>query len=150
MTRIAMVCLVTMTLAAGCSTHFPYGVSWDRHNFVSEYHLPKHVALVDTATGKTVWEKDVPVGQQLVIDLEHDNDWTAGQSPASPAKSMKWDILPLDSVFDTLKNEQKLNGHPVMLKVTIQQKTAAAEPVPTAADVKKPEDQAPMKSENRK
>lgn len=133
MTRFALVGFVALLTLAGCSTKFPYGTSWDRHNFVSTAHMPLTLTLVDTITGDTVWTLDVPVGKQAVVDFEHDEDWTAAQSPATPPSSMRWQVLDLDSAVANLDNEQKLSGNPVLLKVSVRELAKAPEPMPAKA-----------------
>jgi hypothetical protein len=133
MKRIALVGFVAFMTLAGCSTKFPYGTSWDRHNFVSTAHMPLTLTLVDTVTGDTVWALDIPVGKQAVVDFEHDQDWTAAQSPATPASSMRWQILDLDSAIANLENEEQLSGNPVLLKVSVRELAQATEPVPVKA-----------------
>jgi len=139
MNRFALLAVLIAALVAGCSTKFPYGISWDRHNFSSDYHLPKHVELIDTTNGETVWETDVPVGKQLVIDLQHDAKWTPNMSPATPATAMRWEIHDHGSFVSVLDNYKELSGNPVLLKMTIAERSVQAEdenaePVPTAAD----------------
>ena len=131
MKRFALIGIVTLMTLAGCSTKFPYGTSWDRHNFVSTAHMPLTLTLVDTVTGDTVWSLDIPVGKQAVVDFEHTEDWTAGQSPAVPPNSMRWQVLDLDSAVANLENKQPLNGNPVLLKVSVRELAQATEPMPT-------------------
>ncbi|MBI1367599.1 MAG: hypothetical protein GC162_02980 [Planctomycetes bacterium] len=123
---------VLLALSAGCSTNFPYGTSWDRHNFVSTPNMPLSLSLVDTVTGQTVWTLDIPVNQQAVVDLEHNQDWVAAQSPATPAHEVRWKVMSLGTLADNVDNHQKLNGNPVLLKVMIRDKTGAPT-TPTAA-----------------
>ncbi|MBI1373033.1 MAG: hypothetical protein GC159_09755 [Phycisphaera sp.] len=110
---------VTLLLgAAGCSTHFPYGRSIDRHNFESTPLLPVTLTLVDSVTHETLWSLDVPVGKMAVVDLEHKHDNTAQQTAAEPAYKMRWAVLDTGTTFADLPNTLELPGNPVLLKMT--------------------------------
>lgn len=124
-----IVLLAAVTLFTGGCTHFPYGMSLDKHNFVSTPHMPLTLTLVDTYSGDTVWSLDVPVNKMAVVNFDHSDHWTAAQPAALPAKKIKWDIFEPDRRYGFLKNEQKLSGNPVLLKVSIREK-GDEEPAP--------------------
>jgi len=47
----------------------PGGHAWslDKHVFASTVWEPKTVTVTDTASGETLWVKEVPVGKQVVV-----------------------------------------------------------------------------------
>ncbi len=111
--------VLILGLLAGCSANFPYGRSMDRHNFVSDAHMPKTILLIDSVTKQEVTRWDVPVGKTLVVDLEHEADWTAGMHVADPAYKVTWAIIDNKSKWYLPTNEQSLalNGNPVYLRM---------------------------------
>ncbi|MEM7627336.1 MAG: hypothetical protein AAF333_17200 [Planctomycetota bacterium] len=87
---IATVCLSAVLLATGCSQ--------DRSVFRSTALQPKAVSIVSIETGNTLWTKDVPAGQQLMIDF--DRKGQGGEeysSPNMPATGMKWELWSEDA-----------------------------------------------------
>jgi len=124
---LAALGLVAVAIA-GCSTRFPYGTSWDRHNFLSTPHQPVTLTLVDTVTGDELWKLNVPVNKMAVVDLEHKDDWTPGQTPAMPAHQIKWGVMDPGEALGSLPHTQQLNGNPVKLKMTLRPKESAAKP----------------------
>lgn len=132
--------LTILTATTGCLTsRFPYYGSYDRHNFASTATTPLNVTLKDVITGENVLDIDVPVRQMLVIDLEHQEDYTAGIYNAYPAEKVFWEILPVGTVFPgLLANEMKLTGNPVLLKVTVREPTPGEGGMPTYQPTEKP------------
>jgi hypothetical protein len=59
---------VTVLVACTGCVHSPYGMSLDRHNYTSTPHMPLTLTLVDTMSGETVWELDVPIYKKAVLD----------------------------------------------------------------------------------
>ncbi|MEM6749901.1 MAG: hypothetical protein AAF612_05460 [Planctomycetota bacterium] len=86
--RIATVS--TLGLAAVAATGC--GVSKDIYTITSTYHTPHSVAIVDTRTGDAVWEYDVLIGQELEIDLQHDDGDNGFQGSDTMASSMDWEL----------------------------------------------------------
>ena len=119
---IATVCLAAVLLATGCSQ--------DRHVYRSTALAPKAVSIVSIETGNTLWTKDVPVGQQLMLDF--DRNGKGGEeysSPNIPATGMKWELWSGDAIarYGTKKEGGKvmdkgtvdLPGQAVMIDVKI-------------------------------
>jgi len=121
-----------LTLAAVGCAKFPYGASFDRHNFVSTPARPVTVILEDALTREELVRIDVPVGKKLVMDFDHKTDWAAGPSSALPAEEVRWQVLPPDKTFSgTLRNQMRLSGNPVRMRQEIrapQSMTEAREP----------------------
>ncbi|MDH3583204.1 MAG: hypothetical protein OER86_03215, partial [Phycisphaerae bacterium] len=112
--------LLVVLALGGCTGSFPYTKSMDRHIFDSSTHMPKRVELKDTVTGQIVWSLNVPAGQSVVIDLDHDAKWTAGLHGAKPADQIRWQVVTAEPAYDDeLANTQELNGNPVILQVKI-------------------------------
>ncbi|MAE59944.1 MAG: hypothetical protein CMJ49_01155 [Planctomycetaceae bacterium] len=120
----ALLGLIALTLAGGCSAHWPYGMSWDRHNFMSSHVFPMNLELVDTVTDESLWYLEIPVGKQAIVDFEHDQDWTPGLTPAIPAKHMVWSVQDVGAIIGplgqlgTFANKLDLPGNPVLLKIS--------------------------------
>lgn len=118
-TKLLSLLLVAGALAAtaACSANFPYGMSLNRHNFVSTHHIPLRLELVDTVNGETVWTLNVPAGKQAVVEFENPDTWDASQRGAKPANEVRWEILETDAKIAKLENTKDLSGRPVLLKV---------------------------------
>ncbi len=141
MKRIACLLGLGILIAAGgCSPGFPYGMSHDRHTFLSTDTMPLTVVLRDTRVGEPVLRIDVPVRRKLVIDFEHQYAYTATQTSALPAESVSWQIMnPKDwePMLGKLKHRKQLSGNNILMKVEIRDSpempsTAAAPPPPAA------------------
>jgi hypothetical protein len=106
-------------LLGGCND-FPSMGSRDRHHFVATPHTPLNVDLVDTMTGQTVWKAHVPANYELIMDLDHPENWTAGLTPSMPATSLAYQVRPLGGTMNAqpLEHSIKLSGNPVIIKVT--------------------------------
>lgn len=103
------ICLSGLTAAAfgaglagmaGClpgTNDAGHGWSMDKHVYKSVVWQPKTVSLTDTASGETLWTKEVPVGKQIVIEF-HAND-AAGDDPRRPDQ-MAWDIVDINKGAD--------------------------------------------------
>jgi len=134
MKRIAGI-LTVLALAAtltGCwTTRWPYGMSLDRHNFISTPSMPLTVVLRDTVTKEDLLRLEVPVGQELVIDLEHEADRTPALTRALPAESVSWEFFDVNRkipVAGQLKHEMDLPGNNVLLKVVVREPVSAEAP----------------------
>lgn len=108
---LATVCLLAVLVFTGCSQ--------DRHVFRSTALAPKSVSIVSVETGNTLWTKDVPVGQQLLLDFSRKNkggeQWS---SPNIPADKVKWEIWTLDAIArygSKMKGGKKLDSGTVKL-----------------------------------
>lgn len=89
----ATVCLAAVLLATGCSQ--------DRHVYRSTALAPKAVSIVSIETGNTLWTKDVPVGQQLMLDFDRNGKGGEEyQSANIPASGMKWELWSADAIIE--------------------------------------------------
>jgi hypothetical protein len=118
-TALRIVALVALVSIVGC-TRFPYGMSLDKHEFLSTPELPLTITLVDTVADQEVWRVDVPVNKKLVVDLEHAEDWRPGLTPASPAYKVSWQIMEPGAFSSILARSQELSGNPVLLKMVVR------------------------------
>ncbi len=74
------------------------GCSQDRHVFRSTAIQPKSVSLVSVQSGQTLWTKDIPVGQQLLLDFSRNGK--GGEeysSPNIPADTVQWELWTNDA-----------------------------------------------------
>lgn len=128
---IAALALALTLAAAGC-VKFPYGASFDRHNFVSTPARPLTIILEDALTREELLRVDVPVGKKLVMDFDHKTDWAAGPSSGLAAEEVRWQVFPPDKTFSgTLRNHMRLTGNPVRMRQEIRESesmTDAREP----------------------
>jgi len=124
--------VAAMALCTGC-VHFPYGQSLNRHNFVSTPQMPVTLQLLDTMTGETVWELEVPINKMAVVDLDHDARWTAAQTPHMPATEIRWGIFEPSQRVGMLNEKKPLSGNPVLLKYVIRERGETYEPAGEAA-----------------
>jgi hypothetical protein len=137
------------SFAGGCNTYTDLGfvMSRDMHPFVSSAFLPKTLTLVDTLTGETVWSLDVPMGKLAVLQFKHQSTYVKSLVPATPADEIRWEVFDdVGTRIGYLPNSQKLNGDPVLLKVTITPKervAQAATPVPAPTPATEPAAPAP-------
>lgn len=87
---LAAACLTAVLVFTGCSQ--------DRHVYRSTPLAPKSVSIVSVETGNTLWTKDVPVGQQLMLDFSRKGK--GGEeysSPNIPADKFKWELWTNDA-----------------------------------------------------
>jgi outer membrane biosynthesis protein TonB len=138
-----LLALILLASSTGCAK-FPYGMSLDRHNFISTPHQPLTVSVKDTITGEELLRVDIPVYKQLLIDFEHKHDWTPAQTPGLPAESVTWEIIDADRLMaggmigGDLKNRLELPGNPVKIVVDVRDDESVAgvptyQPAGTAA-----------------
>ena len=140
---LTMLALAAGLLLGGCNTYTNLGFvsSRDMHPFVSSRYLPKTLMLLDVTTGDTVWKLDIPMDKMAVVQFKHEGRYLASLYPASPADEIRWEVFDDQGTrIGYLPNSQKLNGDPVLLKVTITPKPVAApdsteKPAPTTAPV---------------
>jgi len=131
MTRtFALVAITLIATLVGCAK-FPYGMSLDRHNFISTPHQPLTVSIKDTITGEELLRVDVPIYKQLLIDFEHKHDWTPAQGPALPAEVVHWEVIDADRLMaggpsGILKNRLDLPGNPVKIVVDVREAESLA------------------------
>lgn len=128
-TLLASVCLLAVLVFTGCSQ--------DRHVYRSTALAPKSVSIVSVETGNTLWTKDVPVGQQLLLDFSRNNKggeyWS---SPDIPADKVKWETWTLDATArygSSMKGGKKLDsgtkdlpGQMITIKVELLDPEVAA------------------------
>ena len=89
-TLLVAVCLVAVMVSTGCSQ--------DRHVFRSTKLAPKSVSIVSVETGNTLWTKEVPIGQQMLIDFNRDGDGAESWSSSDvPADELVWETWTLDA-----------------------------------------------------
>ena len=75
------------------------GCSQDRHVFRSTALQPKSVSIVSVQSGNTLWTKDIPVGQQLLLDFSRKGKGNeAISSPNIPADKMTWELWTNDAL----------------------------------------------------
>lgn len=118
---LAILTIVLLIGAAGC-TKFPYGASFDRHNFLSTPSRPLTVSIEDALTREELVRIDVPIGKKVVIDFDHEIDWSAGPSSAMPAEEVRWEVFPPNKKMSgPLRNKMVLSGNPVRMKVTVRE-----------------------------
>ncbi|MEM9419692.1 MAG: hypothetical protein AAGA25_11675, partial [Planctomycetota bacterium] len=90
-TLLATVCLLAVLVFTGCSK--------DRHVYRSTAVAPKSVSIVSVETGNTLWTKNVPIGEQLLLDFSRKGkggeEW---RSPNIPADKVEWETWTLDSI----------------------------------------------------
>jgi hypothetical protein len=87
---------------SGCTTLKPGGSEWsdDAFTWYSTPHQPTTVTLQDTRTGQALWTYEVPVGRQLSIQFFEAADPNNMNTP----DEMRWQELPIGTVFATLEN----------------------------------------------
>ncbi|MEM8737815.1 MAG: hypothetical protein AAGG38_04965 [Planctomycetota bacterium] len=118
----ALACAAVLLLAVGCSQ--------DRHVFRSTALAPKSVSLVSVETGNTLWTKNVPPNQQLLLDFSRGGrGFEEYSSPDVPADEVKWQLWSLDATtrFGTRRNGGKvldrgsetLPGEAFTIKLTV-------------------------------
>ncbi len=87
----ALMLLLAVTLplcATGCSTN-------DKHIFLSTVNQPTTITLLDANHRQSVWEMDIPVNHQLVLDFENDGKNTEGRVEA--ASWVDWQLIRTDA-----------------------------------------------------
>jgi len=138
--------VMASVLLSGCggggglwTMNWPYGASWDRHNFLSTPHRPLTILLEDTVTKDVVWKLDIPVNKMAVVDFEHEVDWTPGLQPAMPAYVVYWSIVDPGAKVGTMDHEQKLNGNPVLMRMVIRKPGEDAADIPVAQPATEPD-----------
>ena len=113
------------------------GCSQDRHVFRSTTGQPKSVSVVAVDSNETLWSKDVPPGQQLLLDFSRGGRGMESlTSPDVPADKMVWELWTNDAVpryGSKMKGGRKLDngsvnlpGQQIMIEVDILDPNAAA------------------------
>ncbi len=129
-TLLASVGLLAVLVFTGCSQ--------DRHVYRSTALAPKSVSIVSIETGNTLWTKNVPIGEQLLLDFSRNGK--GGEeysSPNTPADKVKWETWTLDSIAkwggSSMKGGKKtdngsvdLPGQAIIIKVDILDPNVAA------------------------
>ncbi|MEM1107806.1 MAG: hypothetical protein AAGH99_03860 [Planctomycetota bacterium] len=121
-TLLASVCLMAVLVFTGCSQ--------DRHVYRSTAIAPKSVSLVSVESGNTLWTKNIPVGEQLLLDFSRKNK--GGEeysSPEIPADKVTWETWSLDAIAQygsKMKGGKKIDsgkvdlpGQEIIIKVDI-------------------------------
>jgi len=107
----AAVCLLVLTAwGAGCSQ--------DKHRFRSTVFHPTTISLRDLVSKKIIWSKEVPVGHDLVMDLDRLGDLAPFRIGTTPAMSMKWWLVKSGSITKVEKGRDKLPGVPIIIERT--------------------------------
>lgn len=110
---IAALSLLGLLCLAGCSN--------DRHVFYSTPDQPTTVVLADSITGRTLWEKEVPVQRKLVLDLDREGDVEIMKvDPRKPATKMRWKLYDMRSNDKLEDHEQELPGTPIVMRVKLR------------------------------
>lgn len=125
----ASVCLLAVLVFAGCSQ--------DRHVYRSTSYAPKSVSIVSIETGNTLWTKNIPIGEQLLLDFSRNGK--GGEeysSPNTPADKVIWETWTLDAIArygSKMKGGKKtdngkldLPGQAIIIKVDILDPDVAA------------------------
>ena len=121
-TLLATVCLMAVLVFTGCSQ--------DRHVYRSTAVAPKSVSIVSVETGNTLWTKNVPIGEQLLLDFSRKGKgFEEYSSPNIPADKVKWETWTLDAIAQygskmkggkkTDSGTEDLPGQAIMIKVDI-------------------------------
>jgi len=127
---LATFCLSVVLIVTGCSQ--------DRHVYRSTALAPKSVSLISIETGNTLWTKNVPIGEQLLLDFSRNGK--GGEeysSPNTPADEVIWETWTLDSIAkyggSKMKGGKKtdngkvdLPGQAIIIKVDILDPEVAA------------------------
>lgn len=94
-----LISMLALSACEGVPGHYPGGTlaSIDKYVYPSTMELPQTVTLVDTRTGQTIWSKDIPVGQQLVMRFYAD----ATDDPHNPDR-LEWRVMKLGRTGGTL------------------------------------------------
>lgn len=87
----------------------PGGHAWslDKHVYASTVWEPKTVMVTDTVSGETLWVKEVPVGQQVVIRFFSDE--ARGDDPRRPDQ-MAWGMAPIGEAADDWEGRLDVPG----------------------------------------
>lgn len=123
-TLLLTACLWALVLATGCSR--------DRHVFRSTALTQKSVSVVSQQTGDTLWTKDIPVNQQLLLDFDRNGRGRElYASPNIPATGMAWELWSGDAIVEYGSKRKggrkldsgkvKLPGQPVTIAVKVLQ-----------------------------
>ena len=94
------------------------GCSQDRHVFISTVNLPTTVTLYDPLADQSVWSKDIPVGQKLVLDLDREGEEELFSVSGHPATMLTWELYDLDSSEPLVEDQMALPGVPIVIKVS--------------------------------
>jgi hypothetical protein len=108
----ALAALAAAAGLSGCS-------SQDRHEFHSTSLLPTTVSVYDVVHDRTLWSKDIPVQNKLLIDLDRGANNEIFKTDTTPATKMTWWLYPEDKTKDqaTASEHVSLPGSQIMLKV---------------------------------
>ncbi len=91
--------------------------STDRYEYASTPNLPTNIKLVDAYSGDVFWEREIPVGQTLIINLDRKGEMELLSVSGRPATKVTWKIYGPDLNKPLEKGQKELPGIPVMLKV---------------------------------
>lgn len=105
----------------GCAA----AISQDRYVFTSLAHQPKTVSIVESFTDTVVWEYRIPVGHQLIVNLDRQGQDETGLTKMFliPATSVSWRLEPAGRwlVMKPLDSgRHDLPGTPVRLHVDVR------------------------------
>ena len=113
---------VALTGLMGCyGADSGFRNSWgseDRYEFESRVELPTTIALVETHSGRVIWQRDIPVEGVAIVDLDRMDEVEWMRVSGRPAHRMTWRIYAADRSTPLETGEIKLPGTPVMLKPT--------------------------------
>ncbi len=123
----ALTCLAVLTLAltvTGCQDHYRINsvrhslASTNRYEYASTPNLPTNIKLVDTYSGDVFWQRELPVGQTVIIDLDRKGEIELMKVSGRPATKVSWKIYGPDLDQPIEKGTKELPGIPVMLKIS--------------------------------
>ena len=127
--RILLVCACgSLIVGCGWPGQRPGGsqYSLDEFTYESTPDLPQSVKLIDIGTNATLWQLDVPVGQQVVIRFQDDYDPDNVTRPAL----MHWEVKPRGDEFGELHNTMPCPGRTHRRVDVYERKDVVAVPLP--------------------
>lgn len=97
--------------------------SLDKHTFKSTVYQPLNLEVLDSVTKRRVWFKEIPVGNDLVVDFDRSNtENEMFKVEDQPATSMKWSLYSWQTGSTKLvdKGFMKLSGMPIMMRLSLR------------------------------
>ncbi len=89
---LAMLLLLGALLMPGC-------MSQDKHMFRSTIYEPKTVELIEPHSGQVIWQRDIPVGWDLVINLDRKDQpeqFGIRYVRNTPPEKVRWEMYKTD------------------------------------------------------
>ncbi len=125
MRRIACLLLLAFLVPAGCDSYAfnnerSSWASTDKYEFDSTIYRPVTITLQETYSKSTIWKKEIPPGDALVIDLDRKGENELVSISGNPATSVKWWLYGPDRGEPIAKGSKTLSGMPVRLVYNIR------------------------------